>query len=78
VLLQANFCRVEEALRVLEEYGKLYHSKMGGAFKQMRYRVYTWKPVARIAPPGAVAITPISLLVPQNAVCGCEAAFKVD
>ena len=40
-LLQANFCRVEEALRVLEEYGKLYNSKMGGAFKQMRYRVYT-------------------------------------
>ena len=41
VLLQANFCRVEEALRVLEEYGKLYHPKMGGSFKQMRYRVYT-------------------------------------
>ena len=41
VLLQANFCRVEEALRVLEEYGKLYHPKMGSAFKQMRYRVYT-------------------------------------
>lgn len=41
MLLQANFCRVEEALRVLEEYGKLYHPKMGGAFKQMRYRVYT-------------------------------------
>ncbi|MFQ4141825.1 thiamine phosphate synthase [Chlorogloeopsis sp. ULAP02] len=40
-LLQANFCRVEEALRVLEEYGKLYHSNMGKAFKQMRYRVYT-------------------------------------
>lgn len=41
LLLQANFCRVEEALRVLEEYGKLYNPKMGGAFKQMRYRVYT-------------------------------------
>lgn len=40
-LLQANFCRIEEALRVLEEYGKLYHPRMGGAFKQMRYRVYT-------------------------------------
>ena len=40
-LLQANFCRVEEALRVLEEYGKLYHPEMGGAFKQMRYQVYT-------------------------------------
>ncbi len=40
-LLQANFCRVQEALRVLEEYGKLYHPNMGSAFKQMRYRVYT-------------------------------------
>lgn len=40
-LLQANFSRVQEALRVLEEYGKLYHRDMGGTFKQMRYRVYT-------------------------------------
>lgn len=40
-VLQANFCRVEEALRVLEEYGKLEDRDMGVAFKQMRYRVYT-------------------------------------
>jgi thiamine-phosphate pyrophosphorylase len=40
-LLQANLCRIEEALRVLEEYGKLYNPDMGVAFKQMRYRVYT-------------------------------------
>lgn len=40
-LLQANLCRVQEALRVLEEYGKLYHPGMGADFKQMRYRVYT-------------------------------------
>ncbi|OUL21388.1 thiamine-phosphate diphosphorylase [Nostoc sp. RF31YmG] len=40
-LLQANFCRVQEAMRVLEEYGKLHHSEMGKAFKQMRYQVYT-------------------------------------
>jgi thiamine-phosphate pyrophosphorylase len=39
-LLEANFCRVEEALRVLEEYGKIYDPNMGKAFKQMRYRVY--------------------------------------
>lgn len=39
-LLQANLCRVEEALRVLEEYGKLYQPQMGAAFKQMRYQVY--------------------------------------
>jgi thiamine-phosphate pyrophosphorylase len=40
-LLQANLCRVQEALRVLEEYGKLYSSSMSSSCKQMRYRVYT-------------------------------------
>ncbi|MGF1488530.1 MAG: thiamine phosphate synthase [Prochloraceae cyanobacterium] len=40
-LLQANLCRVEEALRVLEEYGKLYKQDMGKSCKQMRYQVYT-------------------------------------
>ncbi|MDY6938362.1 MAG: thiamine phosphate synthase [Cyanobacteriota bacterium] len=39
-VLQANLCRTQEALRVLEEYGKLHHPKMGEAFKHMRYRVY--------------------------------------
>ncbi len=40
-VLQANLCRVQEALRVLEEYGKVYDPAMGAAFKQMRYQVYT-------------------------------------
>jgi thiamine-phosphate pyrophosphorylase len=40
-LLQANLCRVEEALRVLEEYAKLYKPAMAAACKQMRYRTYT-------------------------------------
>jgi thiamine-phosphate pyrophosphorylase len=39
-LLQANLCRVEEALRVLEEYGKLREPAMGEFCKQLRYRVY--------------------------------------
>lgn len=39
-LLQANLCRVQEALRVLEEYGKLYNPLMGESFKQLRYRIY--------------------------------------
>lgn len=39
-LLRANLCRVEEALRVLEEYAKLYRSEMAQACKQMRYQVY--------------------------------------
>jgi thiamine-phosphate pyrophosphorylase len=40
-LLQANLCRVQEALRVLEEYGKLYSLNLSSGCKQMRYRVYT-------------------------------------
>lgn len=40
-LLRSNFCRTQEALRVLEEYGKLYSEPMAAACKQMRYRVYT-------------------------------------
>lgn len=39
-VLQANFCRVEEGMRVLEEYGKLYDPNLALSFKQMRYRVY--------------------------------------
>ncbi len=40
-LLQANLCRVQEALRVLEEYGKLHSGSLSSGCKQMRYRVYT-------------------------------------
>lgn len=40
-VLQANLCRVEEALRVLEEYGKVYKPELAAAAKQMRYKVYT-------------------------------------
>lgn len=40
-LLQANLCRVQEALRVLEEYGKLYDPNMGSSCKKIRYQVYT-------------------------------------
>ncbi|NDJ18865.1 thiamine phosphate synthase [Myxacorys almedinensis A] len=40
-VLQANFCRVEEALRVLEEYGKVYRQDLTEAVKHMRYQVYT-------------------------------------
>lgn len=39
-LLQANLCRSQEALRVLEEYSKLYEPTMATACKQLRYRVY--------------------------------------
>lgn len=40
-LLRVNLARVQEALRVLEEYGKIIDPEMGAACKQLRYRTYT-------------------------------------
>jgi thiamine-phosphate pyrophosphorylase len=37
----ANFKRVQEALRSLEEFGKALDADFGAAMKQIRYRVYT-------------------------------------
>jgi len=39
-LLGANFRRVEESLRVLEEYGKLIAPRAAPLFKKMRFRMY--------------------------------------
>ncbi|MFH1367910.1 MAG: thiamine-phosphate pyrophosphorylase [Elusimicrobiota bacterium] len=40
-VLAANFRRVEESLRVLEEYGKLVSASAGAKFKKIRFEVYT-------------------------------------
>ncbi|MCS6959301.1 MAG: thiamine phosphate synthase [Pseudanabaenaceae cyanobacterium SKYGB_i_bin29] len=39
-ILTANFARVQEALRVLEEYSKLCDGEMATAMKNLRYQVY--------------------------------------
>jgi thiamine-phosphate pyrophosphorylase len=40
-VLLANFARVQESLRVLEEYGKVDQTALALAVKQIRYQVYT-------------------------------------
>ena len=40
-VVKVNCCRVQEALRVLEEYGKLHSPDMAKGAKQMRYQLYT-------------------------------------
>lgn len=39
-VLQANFCRVQEALRSLEEFSKIQRPDMAADCKQLRYQVY--------------------------------------
>jgi thiamine-phosphate pyrophosphorylase len=36
----ANFKRVEEALRVLEEYSKIIHFDIALKYKALRYKIY--------------------------------------
>jgi thiamine-phosphate pyrophosphorylase len=38
---QANLKRLQEALRSLEEYGKVVNPELGRAFEELRYRTYT-------------------------------------
>lgn len=40
-VMQANVKRLQEALRSLEEYGKVHSPHLGQALEQLRYRAYT-------------------------------------
>lgn len=46
-LVAANFRRVEEALRVLEEYGKVLSPHSAGVFKGLRFEMYIAEKDAR-------------------------------
>ncbi|MEO0374429.1 MAG: thiamine phosphate synthase [Cyanobacteria bacterium P01_A01_bin.17] len=49
-VLQANLARVQESLRVLEEYSKLCKPAMADTCKQMRYQIYTLESQLHLAP----------------------------
>jgi len=36
----ANICRAQEAMRVLEEFSKLYSVEVSASFKKLRFRLY--------------------------------------
>ena len=47
-VLRANFVRLEQSLRSLEEFGKLFDEHSAATIKQLRYRVYTLQRAAEI------------------------------
>ena len=47
-LIEANFKRVEEALRSLEEYGKLILSSWGEKFREFRFQTYNLEKKMRV------------------------------
>ena len=40
-VIRANFLRVEESLRVIEEFGKMIDPEISGSIKNLRFRIYT-------------------------------------
>ena len=82
-VLQANCCRVQEALRVLEEYGKLTEPALAEAMKAVRYEVYTLEhqlqelgakhySVANGAPNGISPVLPPAVLAPAVSSTAAE------
>ncbi|MEA1965233.1 MAG: thiamine phosphate synthase [Candidatus Aerophobetes bacterium] len=47
-MIEANFRRVEEAERSMEEFGKLFSPSSGEKFKQLRFRTYSLEKKVRI------------------------------
>jgi thiamine-phosphate pyrophosphorylase len=44
-IVQANLRRTEEALRVLEEFGKIIKKRSAEQFKKLRFKIYTLEKV---------------------------------
>ncbi len=64
----ANFKRVQESLRTLEEFGKLREAALGATIKQLRYRVYTLERAVRTtARRGALADARLYVLIDGGA-----------
>jgi len=47
-IIEANFRRVEEAERSMEEFGKLFSPTLGEKFKQLRFRTYSLEKKVRM------------------------------
>ncbi|HUT90655.1 MAG TPA: thiamine phosphate synthase [Thermoguttaceae bacterium] len=51
-VLSANFTRLEESLRTLEEFGKIFDSRLAAELEQLRYRTYTLQRAVEITSDG--------------------------
>ncbi|HUW31218.1 MAG TPA: thiamine phosphate synthase [Planctomycetota bacterium] len=71
-VVAANLKRAQEAVRVLEEYSKLVSEPAGGAFKQIRYDLYTIETAlaARLAAPERLASARLYVLVTSSMTRG--------
>lgn len=62
-VLSANFLRVQEGLRSIEEWGKLGEPAVAAAAKQLRYRAYTLHRAVEITAAGRARLAHVRLYV---------------
>lgn len=62
-LVAANFSRVEQSLRSLEEFAKLRHPAAGQRFEQLRYRTYTLQRATHTTASSADRLSHVQLYV---------------
>jgi thiamine-phosphate pyrophosphorylase len=60
-VLRANFARLEQSLRSLEEFGKVFDAGCAGRIKELRYRVYTLQRAAEITAGAAGRLARVGL-----------------
>ena len=78
-VVRASFKRIQEALRTLEEYGKIVDPKIASRFEQLRYQIYTAeKAVLRTEAARSLLHDQRVYLLITSALCECglEAVVK--
>jgi thiamine-phosphate pyrophosphorylase len=71
---QANLKRLQEALRSLEEFGKLYGAYLGERLEQLRYRAYTLERALLLNAPARARLRGVRLCVLVSGAA-CTAAL---
>jgi thiamine-phosphate pyrophosphorylase len=74
-VVQANLKRLQEALRSLEEYGKLHRAELGAALEKVRYRSYTLERAILLATSACARLADARLYV---LITGSLCAASVD
>ncbi|MBI1247065.1 thiamine phosphate synthase [bacterium] len=74
-LLTANFKRLQQAIRSLEEHGKLVDAEMAAAFERMRYLAYSLEKMVMTTVAAAKDFPAVSIYV---LVDGCDSAGSFD
>jgi thiamine-phosphate pyrophosphorylase len=78
-VLQANVKRLEEALRALEEYGKIHHPKLGRAFEALRYRTYTLERATLLAATAQKQLADVRLyLLVTGSLCTASVEWTIQ